>query len=192
MQASLKASSLGEVEMNRRNGMGTMAGKILVGGVVALLLMAQLAIGGPKRGAKVEATIKGSSEKVIGELQLVRPGEITIETGGGTDRVIPIQDLSVVRIVRRSAALGGLVLGAAAGGAVCYGLSSASSKDVFMGGVAVAGWTAAGVAVGALIGGIAGGSKGKDRIYDLSNLQPAQYPWITAELQKYARVKSAT
>ncbi len=177
--------------MNQRDGMGTMAGKILVGGVVALLLMAQLAIGGPKRGAKVEATIKGSSEKVIGELQLVRPGEITIETGGGADRVIPIQDLSVVRIVRRSAALGGLMLGAAIGGGACFGLSSGSNTDTFMRGAVVAGWTAAGVAVGALIGGIAGGARGKDRVYDLSNLQPAQYPWITAELQKYARVKSA-
>jgi hypothetical protein len=143
----------------------------------------QVEAGGKPQGAKVLITLKQASEGVKGELIGVRSDAVVIGTDEGVARTLAINDILKIRILRRSAAVPGILVGGLAGGAM--------GKLVYPKG----GWldfSSAYIVCGALIGGAAGGLIGggfsADTVYDLTRTTPSYVEHLVAELRKKARV----
>jgi hypothetical protein len=141
-------------------------------------------------GAKVIIVAGQASEWIRGELIGVRSDAVVIGTAGGETRTIAIKDISSVRILRRSAAVPGILIGGVAGGLV--GAASAHhelKKDPCM-------WIflpqiflpLSGAIVGGASGALVGALLGKDTTYDLTKKSPAEVEKFMGKLRKMARV----
>jgi len=182
--------------MNIKRELGGRTWGILAMGVICLLALSPgLHAAGRASGAKVVVVAGQGSEWIKGELIGVRSDAVVLATEGGETRTIAIKDISSVQILRKSAALEGVLFGSLIGGGVGIALRPKVKDEtnplelIFspLGAVVSMG---AGIAVGALAGGITGSALGKDKVYDLKAMSAAEVGKFTAKLRKMARVKN--
>jgi hypothetical protein len=142
----------------------------------------QVEAGGKPQGAKVLITLKQASEGVKGELIGVRSDAVVIGMDDGAARTLAISDILKIRILRRSAAVPGILVGVLAGGGTGKLVSPKGGLD----------FSEIYILCGALIGGAAGGLIGggfsADTVYDLTRTTPSYVEHLVAELRKKARV----
>jgi hypothetical protein len=144
----------------------------------------QVEAGGKAQGAKVIITLKKAPEGIKGELIGVRNDAVVIGTYDGAARTLAISDILKIRILRRSAAVPGILIGGLAGGAtgkLVYpkGRSLVDVRIVYI---------VCGALIGAAAGGLIGGGFSADTVYDLTRTTPSYVEHIVTELRKKARV----
>lgn len=169
-----------------------MRGVFAVGLAWLLLLPAGAQAAGRKTGAKVVIETSGAAGEISGELVGIRKDAVIVGLEAGESRTVAIADISRIRVLRKSAAVSGLIIGGIAGGIGGIAFSAAKSErgddvlDTILAGAAVG-------SVGALLGGglgaLIGGQFGGDRNYDLTKMSGAQVEKLMAKLSKAARVR---
>jgi hypothetical protein len=183
----------GEMSKETREGHSDrFLGRILSAGLAGLLILPGGALAaGRKSGAKVLVITAQASERIAGELIGVRNDAIVVAEGGGGSREIAIDGIASVRILRKSAMLPGILLGAVAGGAAGLGIASgrdSSDDEPFEGVFWNLIYAGGGAVVGGLLGGLTGGSMGADKTYDLTKMSLDEKSAFLSKLRKKARV----
>ncbi len=142
----------------------------------------QVKAGGKAQGAKVIITLKKASEGIKGELIGVRSDAVVIGTDDGAARPLAINDILKIRILRRSAAVPGILVGGLAGGAtgkLVYPKHGLDFSEIYI---------LCGALIGVAAGGLIGGAFSADTVYDLTRTTPSYVEHILTELRKKARV----
>jgi hypothetical protein len=156
----------------------------------SFLLFAADAFGKAGRGGTVIVTLK-SGVQASGELIHVRPASILILDTSGRDASFDLTELSSIRVVRRSKALQGALLGVLVGaGTGLLAGSAATQGDDFDGsfGTKLIMFYGGGFA-GLIVGVIAGGSAGRDLDIQVEGVPPPALRAALQKLSKFARVK---
>ncbi len=175
--------------MNIQRSFGRGAWGILAAGLVGMLALSQgLQAAGKRVGAKVGVATDRDAPSFIGELIGVRADAIVIEMEPEEVLTIAIADISTLRVYHRSAAVPGGVVGALAGGAVAYAISSARYRGKLFGGLGIAGYSLLGMVGGGVSGALIGGIAGADKTYYLKNMTKPGIDRVMAKLRKKARV----
>jgi hypothetical protein len=178
-----------EADMKKGRETGRAARWIIVSGLAGLLLVAQMAqADGRKAGVKVDVVTRQGGELIKGEVIGVRSDAVILETADGAGRTIATKDIASILVRRKSAALVGIVLGAAAGGGLGYVSAYGPNSHKFLGGITIAAYTGVGILVGGLAGGIFGAAASADKTYDLTRLPAQEIDKLMAYLRKRARV----
>ncbi len=175
--------------MNIRRSSGRGVQGVLVAGLVGVFTISPgLWAAGRNSGAKVSVVMNQDAALFTGEVVGVRADAIIIETEQGEVRPVAIKDISTLRLYRKSGWLVGATVGTLAAGGMSYAISSAKYKDVWLGGIGVAVYTAIGACGGAVAGGLAGGLSTADKTYDLNKLTAPEVKSLMIKLRKKARV----
>lgn len=169
-------------------------GRALVASGIALILALPpgAEAGGRTSGAKVIVVTGQASAWTRGELIGVRSDAVVIGTETGETRTIAIKDISRVRIVRKSAAVPGFLIGGLAGGlggaaAASHELNKDPCAWIFLPQLFL---PLIGAVAGGGSGAIIGGLLGKDTTYDLTRMSPAEVAKFMVKMKKKARVKN--
>jgi len=140
-----------------------------------------------RRGAKLIVT-KKDGQLIEGELITVKPNSLLLLDTEGKDVSIDIEDIKVIRVVKKSKALLGAGLGFLIGAAV----------GAAVGGSLEAGWLHGGIEMSALIGGLAFGalggfivsSEGKDKTIQIEGMSDFhEFREALEYLRKKARIR---
>ncbi|NIM59031.1 MAG: hypothetical protein GTO16_08835 [Candidatus Aminicenantes bacterium] len=147
-----------------------------------------------RRGAEHIIT-KKDGQQIKGELITVKPNSLLLLNTEGRDVSVAVDDIRIIRIVKKSKfvqSLGiGLLIGAATG--AILGLAEGESID-FFGGTVTAGENAliGGALVGfngLIIGGISGLASGKDKTIQLEGRSQEELKLDLKKLRKKARIR---
>jgi hypothetical protein len=168
-----------------------MRGVFAVGLAWLLLLPAGAQAAGRKTGANVVIEMRGAAGEINGELVGARKDAVVIGLENGESRTVAVADISRIRVLRKSAAVSGLIIGGIAGGIGGVAFSAAKSEqgdDVLDTILAAAAVGSAGALLGGGLGALIGGQFGGDRNYDLTKMSGAQVEDLMRALRKKARV----
>jgi hypothetical protein len=168
------------------------AGFIVAVLAASFLLFAANAYGKAGRGKTVIVTLK-SGVQASGELIHVRPASILILDTSGRDASFDLTQLSAIRVVRRSKALQGALIGVLVGaGTGLLAGSAATRGDGFdeSFGTKLITFYGGGFA-GLIVGGIAGGSAGRDLDIQVDGVPPPALRRSLQKLSKFARIKGS-
>jgi len=148
-----------------------------------------------RRGAKLIVT-KTDGQKIRGELITVKPNSLLLLDTDGKDVSIDIVDIKVIRVVKKSEALSGAVLGiligGAAGAALGYskhddptygtGFHFSAGEEALFFGIVFGG-------LGMMIGGIFGGVVGTDKKIRIEGMTDSEINEVLEKLRKKARIR---
>ena len=161
--------------------------------LVISLVMLPTSLYAKKRGAKLIVT-KLDGQQIKGELITVKPNSLLLLDTEGKDVSVGIADIKVIRIVKKSKVLQGLVFGLliGAGLGALYGLSTDEDPMgwyVVKAGTNAIYWAPVLAAPGILIGGIFGAAAGTDKIIQIEGRHPSSIEFILKKLRKKARIR---
>jgi hypothetical protein len=161
--------------------------------LVGLLVLLDLPLGAQSgKGASVVVTMR-NREQVSGELIAVKGSSFLLLDRSGSDRSLDLAEVVSVRVVRRSkagvGALLGLGIGLGAGAAAAS--EGYSNADPCESAFARAGVVALGGLVGIVIGAVTGGSAGRDLAVVIPETDGPARTAALSRLRKYARSKNS-
>jgi hypothetical protein len=161
----------------------------LVATVLALLILVlPVALSArERRGAYLEITLK-DGHYVVGELIAVKPDSLLLLNPAGTDDSVDLVGINIIRIVYKSKAGRGLVIGGLAGALIINVAAFADPlTEPNLTGVIVLG--ALGAIPGALVGLAAGSLAGKDKTIQLEGKSESEVRKALAYLRGKARIR---
>lgn len=181
------------LRMSGKNG-SVGAFKLVLVGLMVLTLVVSLPARQKKRGNDLIITTV-DNRVFRAELLTIKGNDLIMISGQpGSEVIINIDEVSKVQVVKRSKALGGLLIGAAVGG-ILVGATVLDSDNedgwIDLSGLAVAGAGTLALFMagsGALIGALAGTDKHLNRV----RRTPEENERILAKLNKYARAPVVT
>jgi len=129
--------------------------------VFSLIMLSVNLYAKERRGANLIIT-KKDRQQIQGELITVKPNSLLLLYAETYDRSVNIEDIEVIRIVKKGKAGGGAVIGLVIGGGIGILIGTSSfPSDEYGGGEGILIGILAGVG-GALLGGLAGAGTGID------------------------------
>ena len=144
-----------------------------------------------RRGAKLIIT-KKNGYQTEGELIAVKPNSLLLLSITGRDVSVDIEDIKVIRIVKKSKGLQGIGLGLliGVGGGALFGLAF-GDRDFF--GSAAGDAAAGGIflgSIGLLVGGTLGFASGIDNTIQIEGMTDSEIRETLRKLRKKARIRS--
>lgn len=158
--------------------------------VFSLMMLSVNLYAKEKRGAKL-IIAKKDGQQVEGELITVKEDSLLLLDIEGKDVSVGIENIKVIRIVKRSSTLGGAIVGFLVGGVVCIStlISSRTPLHELKRRILIVGLF--GGALGLIVGiGIAKGSAGKDKTIKIEGTNESEIKKTLDKLRKKARVRN--
>jgi hypothetical protein len=152
--------------------------------VVLFLALPGAVLAQEKRGANIRATLKDGSA-VSGELIAVRRYSLVLLSPVGKDVSVEVSYISSIRIVKKSKAGNGFLIGMLVGGIAGGALYDEDRASLGIGGVVISFGILAG-----LIGAGVGAASGRDTTIDFSDLTEADIMLELDRLRGKARMRS--
>jgi len=149
--------------------------------IFSLMMLSANLYAKEKRGAKLLIT-KKDGQQIKGELITVKPNSLLLLDTEGKDVSIDIEDIKVIRIVKKLGvmwgALGGLLGGGMVGGAFFWWFPGSLHMVVL-----------AGAAFGAIISGIVGAFARADKKIQIEGMTDSEIQKTLDKLSKKARIR---
>jgi hypothetical protein len=141
-----------------------------------------------RRGAKLRVA-KKDGQQVEGELITVKPNSLLLLNNEGKDVSVDIADIKVIRVVKKSKAVVGFLVGACLGailGAIGYQDSEPGTGE----GLFTRNQVVVLLAItGGLCGGWTGAQAGKDKTFQIEGMTDLEKRKVLDKLRKKARIR---
>jgi len=154
---------------------------------VSLMMLSANLYAKERRGAKLIIT-KKNGYQTEGELITVKPNSLLLLSITGRDMSVDIEEIKVIRVVKKSKALLGAGLGIVVGGGGGALLSGSGYKMSMDAGERRLLLGAFGAAAGLLIGGVTGALLGTDKKIQIEGMTDLEISKALDKLRKKARI----
>ncbi len=147
-----------------------------------------------RRGATLIIT-KTDGQRIKGELITVKPNLLLLLNTEGKDVSVDIEEIEVIRVVKKSKFLLGAGLGILIGGGlgtlIGVKLSARAEGWEWFGGEGITGAEIAlcGIIAGLIIGGLEGATAGTDKTIQIEGMPPKTIEFNLDKLRKKARIR---